>query len=72
MKIGYTPVIHSYTIRQTARTVQMSKDVLRTGDVAEVMFEFIARPEYIEKGQTFVFREGRTRGIGTVLETYAM
>ncbi|MGQ9781175.1 MAG: GTP-binding protein [Nitrososphaeria archaeon] len=71
MRIGYSPVIHSHTIRQTARTVQMSKEVLRTGDVAEVTFEFIVRPEYIERGQTFVFREGRTRGIGTVLETYS-
>jgi elongation factor 1-alpha len=71
MRVGYTPVVHSYTIRQTARIVQMSKEVLRTGDVADVMFEFLTRPEYLEKNQTFVFREGRTRGIGVVLETYS-
>ena len=71
MRVGYTPVIHLHTIRQTARIVQMSKEVLRTGDVADAMFEFLTRPEYLEKDQTFVFREGRTRGLGTVLETYS-
>jgi elongation factor 1-alpha len=71
IKVGYTPVIHSHTIRQTARIIQMSKEVLRTGDIADAMFEFLTRPEYLEKDQTFVFREGRTRGIGTVLKTYS-
>jgi translation elongation factor 1A GTP binding domain family len=30
--------------------------------------EFLYRPEYIEKGQIFVFREGRTRGLGIITE----
>ncbi len=49
----------------------MSKEVLRTGDIADAMFEFLTRPEYLEKDQTFVFREGRTRGIGTILKTHS-
>jgi len=70
MKVGYAPVFHSHTIRQTTRIIEMDKEVLRTGDIAKVMFEFIIRPEYIVEGETFVFREGKTKGIGTVLETF--
>jgi len=71
MRVGYTPVIHAHTIRQTAKIIEMSKEALRTGDIADVTFQFIMRPEYLEKNETFVFREGKTRGIGTVEEVFS-
>ena len=46
----------------------MDKPLVRTGDSALVSFEFMFKPEYIEVGQEIVFREGRTKGIGTIRE----
>ena len=64
--LGYEPVIQTRTVRQAARIVKMNKDALRTGDTDIVEFEFIKRPEYLRVGETFIFREGRTRGLGVV------
>ncbi|MGQ9479045.1 MAG: GTP-binding protein [Thermoproteota archaeon] len=63
---GYEPVIQMRTVKQAAKIIKMSKDALRTGDTDTVEFEFIKRPEYIRVGETFIFREGRTRGLGVV------
>ncbi len=71
IKVGYSPVIHLHTIRQTAKIVSMTKDALRTGDSDIVTFQFIQRPEHVEENEVFLFREGRTKGIGVVLETYS-
>ena len=63
---NYEPVIHSNTVRQSARILLIDQEVLRTGDRAKVKFHFLYRPEYIKVGQRLIFREGRTKGIGTV------
>lgn len=65
----YQAVIHCEIIRQAARVVAMDCERLRSGDRACVRFRFIQRPEYITANSRFVFREGRTKGIGIVLET---
>jgi len=65
---GYVATLHLYTIRQAVKFEKISITYLRTGDTAEVIMSFLYRPEYIEKGQIFVFREGRTRGLGIILE----
>ena len=65
---GYVATLHLYTIRQAARFEKISRGVLRTGDSSEVELKFLYSPEYIEIGQVFLFREGRTRGIGVVTE----
>jgi GTPase len=46
----------------------MNKEYLRSHDEAEITFEFMYRPEIIEKGCNFVFREGLTKGIGVIDE----
>ena len=66
IKINYQPTIHCGTVRQTAKIYKMSKELVRTGDSAIVDFEFLFKPEYIEIGQKIVFRDGRTKGIGTI------
>lgn len=63
---GYNAVIHVHTIRQTAELVESSREPLRTGVTAYVKFSFKYRPVYIRAGDWFIFREGRTRGIGIV------
>ncbi|KAF8297884.1 putative GTP-binding elongation factor Tu family [Trypanosoma cruzi] len=64
--VNYEPVIHSATVRQSARIVYVAQEVLRTGDRSLVRFHFLYRPEFMKVGQQLIFREGRTKGIGTV------
>ncbi|MCY0850434.1 GTP-binding protein [Sulfuracidifex metallicus] len=68
---GYVATMHLYTLRQAVKFEKIYKKVLRSGDSSEVILHFLYNPEYVEKGQIFVFREGRTRGIGVVLEPLA-
>ena len=67
---NYEPVIHSPTVRQSARILLVDQDVLRTGDRAMVKFHFLYRPEFMKEGQRLIFREGRTKGIGTVTRLF--
>ncbi|MGC8671262.1 MAG: elongation factor 1-alpha C-terminal domain-related protein, partial [Thermoprotei archaeon] len=67
IRVGYTPVVHIHTIRQAARITKMSKEALRSGDVDQVEMIFTQRPEFVKVGDTFIFREGRARGLGMVL-----
>ena len=48
----------------------MSVEHLRTGDRANVRFRFIKSPEYLRLGMKLVFREGRTKAIGTISKLY--
>ncbi|GIY79357.1 GTP-binding protein 1 [Caerostris darwini] len=62
----YQAMVHCGSIRQTASILSMSMDCLRTGDKADVHFRFIKNPEYLREGMRMVFREGRTKAVGTV------
>lgn len=48
----------------------MSVEHLRTGDRANVRFRFIKSPEYLRLGMKLVFREGRTKAIGSISKLY--
>ncbi|EFP00256.1 CRE-CGP-1 protein [Caenorhabditis remanei] len=67
IKPNYQAMLHIGSVRQTATLVSMGKEVLRTGDRDKVQFKFIRQPEYIRPGTKMVFREGRTKAVGTVL-----
>jgi GTPase len=56
-------LIPAQAVRQTVRIVSMDhpQGVLRTGDRATVVFEFISHPEYIKEGMKLLFREGKTK-----------
>ncbi|KAG5279657.1 hypothetical protein AALO_G00080180 [Alosa alosa] len=62
----YQAMVHCGSIRQTATILSMNKDCLRTGDKASVHFRFIKTPEYLHTDQRLVFREGRTKAVGTI------
>ncbi|EGD83030.1 GTP-binding protein 1 [Salpingoeca rosetta] len=62
----YQAMVHCGSIRQTATIVKMDKEHIRTGDKAVASFRFIRHPEYIKVGEKIVFREGRTKAIGTI------
>jgi len=67
IRVGYTPVVHVHTIRQACKIIRMNKETLRSGDADEVEMMFTIRPEFIRTGDTFIFREGRARGLGIIL-----
>ena len=66
INVNYQPVIHVGTVRQCAKILSMSQEILRTGDRGVVRFRFMFRPEYIQPGTRIIFREGRTKGIGMI------
>lgn len=59
-------LVHCGSIRQTAQILSMNQECLRTGDKAKVHFRFIKNPEYLNIGMKLIFREGRTKAIGTI------
>jgi GTPase len=67
----YQAVIHCEIVRQSARVVAMDKRRLRSGDRSTVRFRFMNHPEYLVAGSRFVFREGRTKGIGVIIAANA-
>ncbi|XP_071476685.1 GTP-binding protein 1-like [Diadema antillarum] len=63
----YQAMVHVGSIRQTASIISMSVDHLRTGDKATVRFRFIKNPEYLKEESRMVFREGRTKAVGKII-----
>nr|XP_022920866.1 GTP-binding protein 1 [Onthophagus taurus]XP_022920867.1 GTP-binding protein 1 [Onthophagus taurus]XP_022920868.1 GTP-binding protein 1 [Onthophagus taurus] len=66
----YQAMVHCGSIRQTASIIRMSQECLRTGDKALIHFRFIKYPEYLVPGQRMVFREGRTKAVGNVVNVF--
>ena len=69
IKIGYKPVVHCRTVRRSAKIIEMNKDIVRSGDYAKVTLEF-DHPVFVMKGDHFVFRESKSKGLGRIIETY--
>ncbi len=65
---GYEPVIHLETISEAA-AIHPDDGHLLPGDTGSARIRFKFRPYLIEKGQRFVFREGQSKGVGTVTDT---
>ena len=61
-------MIHCGVVRQAARIILDEDQNLKMGDEAEVSFRFTQFPEFIENGSIFFFREGTTKGCGTITE----
>jgi GTPase len=55
--------VRTQAVRQTVRIVSIDhpQNLLRTGDRASVLFEFIAHPEFVKAGMKLLFREGKTK-----------
>ncbi|MCL9813210.1 GTPBP1 family GTP-binding protein [Natranaeroarchaeum aerophilus] len=62
---GYEPVVHVETISEAA-VFYPEDGTLLPGDTGNARIRFKFRPYLIEEGQRFVFREGRSKGVGTV------
>jgi len=66
--VKYQPTLHCAGISQSVQIIEMDKEHLRSYDEANVKFKFMYKPEFIQAGDIFIFREGTTKGIGKVLE----
>ena len=63
---GYEPVFHGQTVAGTVKLQLMGKEYLKAGENGKVLMSFRYRPQYLRENDKFVFREGKTKGIGTV------
>jgi elongation factor 1-alpha len=66
IKIGYEPVIQLNTIKEVAKIISSQPPFLKTGEFGSVVFQLKYRPIVINEGDTFIFREGKARGIGKI------
>ncbi|MFC4249487.1 GTPBP1 family GTP-binding protein [Natribaculum luteum] len=64
---GYEPVVHLETIGEAAAFYPEDGRLL-PGDSGKTRVRFKFRPYLVEEGQKFVFREGRSKGVGTVTD----
>jgi len=62
---GYEPVVHVETVSEAAVFAPEGGRLL-PGDTGRTTIRFKFRPYLIEEGQRFVFREGSSKGVGTV------
>ncbi len=67
---GYEPVVHLETISEAVVLEPLEREYLAAGDRGMVRMRFKYHPHYVEVGQRFVFREGRSKGIGVVTEVH--
>jgi elongation factor 1-alpha len=65
---GYEPIIHNNTISETVKLKLINKKYLKSGDTGKVRMRFRYQPQFVREGDRFVFREGKTKGIGTVVK----
>ena len=64
---GYEPVVHLETASE-AVVFHPEGGQLLPGDTGTATVEFKFRPYLVEEGQRFVFREGQSKGVGTVVD----
>ena len=78
IKLGYEPIIHTCTMRQSAKLISIKDKVngrnvdndndyiLRTGDKATARFRFSFHSEYIKPGDRLLMAEGKIKIVGVV------
>lgn len=78
IKLGYKPIIHTRTIRQSAELISIKNkvngrkvnddddNILRTGDKATARFRFSYQAEYIRPGDRLLMAEGPVKIAGVV------
>lgn len=68
IKIGYEPHLHVGGCKETIKIMDMDKEFVQKGNSTNATLKFKHRYSYIDVGDKFIFREGKTRGSGEVLE----
>ncbi len=67
---GYEPVIHIETISETVIFKEMDREYMKAGDRGKVRIAFKYNPQFVYEGQKFIFREGRSKGMGEITKVY--
>ncbi|ETN82282.1 elongation factor Tu GTP binding domain protein [Necator americanus] len=65
---GFQATVYIGSVRQTATVVDIDRPSLEQGKWATVMLELMSGPEYIRSGTPLIFRQGKTKGMGEVVE----
>lgn len=68
MKSGFSPFIHSNSIKQTATIEVINGKEIKPGEIGDCYVKFLKNPEYVFNGQVFLFREGQTKGFGKIVD----
>lgn len=82
IKEGYQPFVHIEHVRQVVKMLEINKErsdtlinqeqtpdkLLRCGDKAIIKLEFGTKPEYIKTGMRMIFREGKVKAVGKIIE----
>jgi GTPase len=81
IKLGYQPILHVQNIRTSvtikdiqkkicARASSTNDQILRTGDSAEVILEFVFEHKFVKVGSQILLCEGRTKVTGIITEIF--
>jgi len=68
---GYEPVLHTNTVAESVKLSLVDKRYLKAGESGRVRMTFRYKPQFLQEGDKFVFREGKTKGIGTITKILA-
>ncbi len=66
IKAGYESVTHIETIAETTVLEPLDSEFMSAGDRGRVRMRFKYRPYHVREGQKIIFREGRSKGIGSI------
>jgi len=66
IKEGYECITHIETIAETTCFRPLGQEYLSAGDTGQVRMRFKYHPFAIHEGQKLIFREGKSKGVGTV------
>ncbi|HML05052.1 MAG TPA: GTP-binding protein [Methanobacterium sp.] len=66
IKEGYECITHVETISETTKFEPLDKEYMSAGDSGKVRMRFKYRPYNVKEGHRIIFREGRSKGIGTI------
>lgn len=66
IKEGYECITHIETIAETTCFRPINLEYLSAGDTGSIRMRFKYRPYAIREGQRLIFREGKSKGVGTV------
>jgi len=63
---NYEPVYHGQTAAESIKFELLDKKYLKAGETGKIRSSFKYSSLFIQVGDRFIFREGKTKGIGTV------
>ena len=63
-------IINFFSCLDNLSIRKIDKELAMTGDIAYVTFRFKFNPEFVEINSQIVFREGNTKGIGTITKIH--